>query len=94
MASPTCRAVGAGLLWPAARAAARACASRDSSASSDQPHHLWVVSLFPTKVNIYEVQNNGNRYYLGFMLGVSSAFGSGGWAGTAGTRRLRKRTSD
>jgi hypothetical protein len=52
------------------------------------------VSLFTTKVNIYEVQNNGNWYDFGFMLGVACAFGSGGWGGTAGARRTRKRTSD
>jgi hypothetical protein len=50
-----------------------------------------IVSLFTTKVNIYEVQNNGNWYDFGFMLGVACAFSSGGWAGTAGTRRTRRR---
>ena len=54
----------------------------------------FIVSLFTTKVNIYEVQNNGNWYDFGFMLGVACAFSSGGWAGTAGTRRMRKRTGD
>jgi hypothetical protein len=54
----------------------------------------FIVSLFTTKVNIYEVQNNGNWYDFGFMLGVACAFGSGGWGGTAGARRTRKRTSD
>jgi hypothetical protein len=38
-------------------------------------------------------QNNGNWYDFGFMLGVACAFSSGGWAGTPGTRRTRKRTS-
>jgi hypothetical protein len=45
-------------------------------------------------VNVYEVQNNGNWYDLGFMLGVASAFSSGGWASTARQRRARKRTGD
>jgi hypothetical protein len=49
------------------------------------------VALFTTKVNIYEVQNNGNWYDFGFMLGVACAFSSGEWAGTAGTRHTRKR---
>jgi hypothetical protein len=40
----------------------------------------FIVSLFTTKVNIYEVQNNGNWYDFGFMLGVACAFGSGGGA--------------
>ena len=52
----------------------------------------FIVSLFTANVNIYEVQNNGNWYDFGFMLGVACAFGSGGWAGTAGTRSTRKRT--
>ena len=51
----------------------------------------FIVSLFNTEVNIYEVQNNGNWYDLGFMLGVACAFGSGGGAGASGARRPRKR---
>lgn len=31
---------------------------------------IFIVSLFTTKVNIYEVQNNGNWYDAGFMLGL------------------------
>ena len=38
----------------------------------------FIVSLFTTNVNVYEVQNNGNWYDFGFMLGVACAFGSGG----------------
>ena len=52
----------------------------------------FVISLFTPEVNIYEVQNNGNWYDFGFMLGVACALGGGGGAGTAGTRRARKRT--
>jgi hypothetical protein len=54
----------------------------------------FIVSLFTTKVTIYEVQNNGNWYDFGFILGVACAFGSGGWGGTAGVRRTQKRASD
>ena len=61
-------------------------------AEFDQPI-TFIVSLFTTNVNVYEVQNNGNWYDFGFMLGVACAFSSGGWAGTTGTRRTRKRTS-
>jgi hypothetical protein len=39
----------------------------------------FIVSLFTTKVNIYEVHNNGNWYDFGFMLGVAAAFSSGVW---------------
>jgi hypothetical protein len=49
----------------------------------------FIVSLFTTNVSIYEVQNNGNWYDFGFMLGVACAFGSGGWGGTAGVRRTQ-----
>ena len=48
----------------------------------------FIVSLFTSSVNIYEVQNNGNWYDFGFMLGVACALGSGGGAG-AGARRTR-----
>ena len=33
----------------------------------------FIVSLFTSSVNIYEVQNNGNWYDFGFMLGVACA---------------------
>ena len=36
----------------------------------------FVVSLFNKDVSIYETHNNGAWYNLGFLLGVSSAFGS------------------
>ena len=34
----------------------------------------FIVSLFNDKVNIYEVNNNGNWYNFGFMLGVARFF--------------------
>jgi len=37
----------------------------------------FLISLFTSAVNIYEVQNNGNWYDFGFMLGVAAAFGGG-----------------
>jgi hypothetical protein len=46
----------------------------------------FLISLFTPDVNIYEVQNNGNWYDFGFMLGVVMAFGGG--AGGAEPRRL------
>jgi hypothetical protein len=45
----------------------------------------FIVSLFTSSVNIYEVQNNGNWYDFGFMLGVACALGSGGGAGASGS---------
>lgn len=46
----------------------------------------FVVSLFTDTVNIYEVDNSGNWYDFGFVLGVMIVFSSGG-AGGARTRR-------
>jgi hypothetical protein len=48
----------------------------------------FVISLFTDDVNIYEVQNNGNWYDFGFVLGISMAFG-----GAAGSGSRRKRSS-
>jgi len=51
----------------------------------------FVVSLFNSDVNLYEVQNNGNWYNLGFMLGVSAAFtGAGRSSAAAHPRRTSK----
>ena len=50
---------------------------------------VFVVSLFTDTVNIYEVDNNGNWYNFGFMLGVSLAFGGAAGSGGAGRRRRR-----
>jgi hypothetical protein len=47
-----------------------------------------IVSLFTDDVSIYEVQNSGNWYDVGFMIGVSAFFG-GGAGGGAATRRRR-----
>ena len=47
----------------------------------------FVVSLFTDDVSIYEVQNNGNWYDAGFMLGVSIIFGGGSGGGAAASRR-------
>ena len=51
----------------------------------------FLISLFTSDVNIYEVQNNGNWYDFGFMLGVSMAFGGGAGGGTASAGRYRRR---
>ena len=51
----------------------------------------FIVSLFTTNVNIYEVQNNGNWYDFGFMLGVATAFGGGAGGGSASAGRVRRR---
>ncbi len=44
-------------------------------------------SLFTDQVSIYEVQNSGNWYDVGFMIGVSAIFGGGLGGGAAGRRR-------
>ena len=48
----------------------------------------FVVSLFTDDVNIYEVNNNGNWYDFGFIIGVSCAF-SGAAGGGAAARSRR-----
>ena len=48
----------------------------------------FIISLFTDTVSIYEVDNNGNWYDFGFMLGISFAFsGAGGSAGASSRRR-------
>ena len=53
----------------------------------------FVVSLFNANVSIYEVNNNGNWYDFGFILGVACAFSGGGGASGAAAGSRRKRTS-
>ena len=48
----------------------------------------FLISLFTSEVNIYEVQNNGNWYDFGFILGVAMAFGGGAGGGSATAGRL------
>jgi hypothetical protein len=48
----------------------------------------FVISLFTDHVSIYEVQNNGNWYDFGYVLGLSCAFGGG-----AGSRSVARRRS-
>ncbi len=38
----------------------------------------FIVSLFNNTVEIYEVNNNGFWYNLGFIIGVAIFFGGGG----------------
>jgi hypothetical protein len=52
----------------------------------------FVISLFTEQVNIYEVQNNGNWYDSGFMLGVVIALGGGAGGGSASAGRVRRRS--
>lgn len=40
----------------------------------------FVISLFSSKVNFYEIHNNGGWYNFGFILGVCITFGSSGKA--------------
>ena len=37
----------------------------------------FVISLFNSKVNFYEVHNNGGWYNFGFILGMCIIFGGG-----------------
>jgi hypothetical protein len=51
----------------------------------------FLISLFNNHVNVYEVNNNGNWYNFGFMLGVAMAFGGPAGSGRAASRRARSR---
>ena len=51
----------------------------------------FLISLFTDDVNVYEVQNNGNWYDFGFVLGLSVAFGGSAGSGSAAARRGRSR---
>jgi hypothetical protein len=42
----------------------------------------FIVSLFSVGVRIHEVNNNGRWYDLGFIIGVSGAFGGSGSTAT------------
>ena len=98
--------VGVAAQWDSAAAGAYAAGPNELVDTGPNPAGFWlglwqglispitfIVSLFTPTVNIYEVQNNGNWYDFGFILGVACASGSGGWGGAAGTRRTRRRSS-
>ena len=64
-----------------------ACAAGTNTAVEDSGAGFWlgfwhgiiipvtfVISLFNDNVNIYEVNNNGNWYDFGFMLGIAGPF--------------------
>ena len=51
----------------------------------------FIVSLFNSNVNIYEVHNNGNWYDFGFMLGISTVFAGGPGASVPYRSRRRRR---
>lgn len=42
----------------------------------------FIISLFNSEVNVYEVHNVGPLYNLGYLLGVSMFFSGSGHAGT------------
>ena len=39
---------------------------------------VFVISLFKSDLNIYEVHNNGGWYNFGYLLGVACFFGGSG----------------
>ena len=39
---------------------------------------VFVISLFHSGLNIYEVHNNGNWYNFGYLFGLMCFFGGGG----------------
>jgi len=66
------------------------CAAGDERFTAENPAGFWaglwhgfislitfIISIFNKNVGIYEVNNTGVLYNLGFILGVSIFFGSG-----------------
>ena len=51
----------------------------------------FLISLFDDNVNIYEVNNNGNWYDFGFMLGIAMVFSGPASSGRTASRRTRSR---
>lgn len=47
----------------------------------------FLISLFTDGVNVYEVNNSGNWYDFGFVIGAGILFGGG----SGGTRKRRSR---
>jgi hypothetical protein len=47
----------------------------------------FVISLFTDTVNVYEVNNDGNWYDFGFVLGLLVSLGGSAGGGAAGARR-------
>lgn len=47
----------------------------------------FVISLFSSTVEPYEVHNNGGWYNFGFLFGLSITFGGGGAGGASRSRR-------
>ena len=100
------RAVVAAMIIVAVLTVAGCAAGANPVAEANQPDAagfwlgLWqglispitfLISLFNNNVNIYEVNNNGNWYDFGFMLGVSLAFSGPAGSGGAARRRSRSR---
>lgn len=51
----------------------------------------FIVSLFNSDVNVYEVFNNGGWYNFGFVLGAGVLLGGGSSGAATGRRRSRSR---
>ena len=50
----------------------------------------FVISLFTDKLTVFEVNNNGNWYLFGFLLGIG-AFSSSSGAGVCRSRRRSRK---
>jgi len=100
------RAVRAAGVLVLVLALAACAAGPNTAAVVDAPHvagfwlGLWhgaispitfVVSLFSSGVNIYEVHNNGGWYNFGFMLGASAALSGAGRSSAAASYRTTGR---
>jgi len=106
---PTSRAMQAAVLVATALVLVACAAGPNNVAHVDAPHiagfwlGLWhgvispitfLISLFNSDVNIYDVHNNGNWYNFGFILGVSAAFSGAARSSSAARPRRRSRPGD
>lgn len=48
----------------------------------------FIISLFSSKINVYEVYNNGGWYNFGFIIGISIFYGGGSKG--AGSKRKKR----
>ena len=77
-----------------------ACAAGANAGSTEAGAGFWmglwhgfivpvtfIISLFTDDVNIYEVNNNGNWYDFGFVLGLSMSLGGSAGGSAARARR-------
>jgi hypothetical protein len=83
------------------------CAAGTASFSAGQPAGFWaglwhgaisvvtlIIHIFNSSVRVYEINNTGGWYDLGFLLGAICVWGGGSTAGCLGARRRPKEEAE